>query len=203
MVCQSTNWYRVCGVLHLFGDEVCTDLHVLILQAFLQEAWPLYRVLLSGTHAFGSMSTVPSLEERLSLSVLHAMKLLRRRTVMKRLFILAAIGLLCAASIFTKTRWVRGKHDGERITVFPINEWHQIHQIGRCNWYAFTLIYVYGEINSMANLYELTITLLGFGFYAHYDYDFANSRVKHMADEAYESFMREKDENTQNNEECE
>lgn len=129
----------------------------------------------------------------------------------KRLIGIFCLLLLCMLRVLhvPRPRWVYSTHEGEgghveigeRIAIFFINEWHQLRQLGRCNWYALTLIYIYGEINTMAHLYELTITLLGCGFYAHYDYGFEHSRIKKLADDAYEHILAEEGENTQNWEE--
>jgi hypothetical protein len=75
---------------------------------------------------------------------------------------------------------------GQRITVHPINEWRQIFQIGRCNWYCFTLAYFYAEYAQMTKQYEVTCILLGLGFTLTYDKDFAHSEVLRRADEAWE-----------------
>jgi hypothetical protein len=75
---------------------------------------------------------------------------------------------------------------GKKTVVYFNNDWKQVFQIGKCNWYAFTLAYMYFEIDELSKHYELVCILLGVGFTLRYDRDFAHSLIKRLADEAYE-----------------
>lgn len=73
-----------------------------------------------------------------------------------------------------------------RATIRFVNEWRQLLRIGRFNWYSFTLIYAYFEVDELTKAYELCLYLLGFGLLVRYDRGFECSRVKQMADEVWE-----------------
>ena len=81
---------------------------------------------------------------------------------------------------------------GKRATVYLNNDWRQVFQIGRCNWYSFTLAYLYFEIDELSKHYELVCILLGVGFTLRFDRDFAHSLIKRLTDEAYAEIEAER-----------
>ena len=81
-------------------------------------------------------------------------------------------------------------------TVYFNNDWRQIFQIGRCNWYSFHFIYLYFEIDQMSKMYEVIFILLGLGFTMRIDRDFDHSEIKQRADEAWKE-MQFRDEREQ------
>ncbi len=83
---------------------------------------------------------------------------------------------------------------GERLTIYFTNEWKQLFQFGRCNWYSVTPMHLYFEYEAYARMIELTCTLLGFGCTLRYDCDFEHSEIKARADEAYDALVKSRKE---------
>lgn len=78
---------------------------------------------------------------------------------------------------------------GDRAWCYFNNDWRQLFQIGRCNWYSLHFAYLYFEVDEMSKTFELVCIVLGLGFTLRIDRDFANSEIKQRADEAYERIM--------------
>jgi hypothetical protein len=74
---------------------------------------------------------------------------------------------------------------GKRTTITFGNDWRQLFQIGRCNWYSFDFIRLYFEVDEMSKSLEVRCDLLGFGFFLQYDRDYEHSEIKQIADGAY------------------
>ncbi len=81
---------------------------------------------------------------------------------------------------------------GKRITVHFYNDWKQLFQIGHCNWYSFTFVYIFAEYTQITKGYEITCILLGLGFILHYNRDFEHSEMQRLADEAWEEITAER-----------
>lgn len=58
-----------------------------------------------------------------------------------------------------------------------INEWKQT--LGQYNWYTFTFIEVYFEVDKMTHGYEVIVILFGLGF-----------RIRYNTDKALEQFEK-------------
>lgn len=82
---------------------------------------------------------------------------------------------------------------GKRTTIYLTNEWKQIFQIRKCNWYSITPFHLYFEVDSMCNMLEWTWTVWGFGITIRYDRDFLHSEAHRIAEEAWKGIQRKED----------
>lgn len=82
---------------------------------------------------------------------------------------------------------------GKHTTLYFVNEWKQLFQIRRCNWYSFTPFHLYFEVDSMCHTLEWTYTVWGIGVSLHYTYDFTHSEAYRIAQEAWAKLREQGD----------